>query len=181
MIASAEGWLPLHFAAESGSAEAVRLLLAAAPGVAATKAGDILPLEIALDQAVDSETDHDRARHLEAARLLLPATRLEAALAALEEAGEVALPLFAVLAACAALSPAQWQRLPAPCPGLASILPTVLARSTAEAALLVGRLPAKVRQRLRAGALCLGRAQRERRAELPGAIVGQVLALAAWP
>ena len=69
------------------------------------------------------------------------------------------------LAACTALSPRQ--RMLAPCPGLGAALPAVLARS--------------VRQRLRLGALCLGRAQKEHCTELPAALVGQVLALASGP
>ena len=57
----------------------------------------------------------------------------------------------------------------------------MLARSEAEAALLLSRLPAEVRERLRTSALCLVRAQREHDIELPAALVGQVLALAAGP
>ena len=45
----------------------------------------------------------------------------------------------------------------------------------------VGCLPAEVRQCLRTGALCLGRAQLEHQIELPTDVVGQVLALAAAP
>ena len=67
-----------------------------------------------------------------AVRLLLPASPPEAALAtalsAPEKAGQMALPLFADLAACTALAPEQWQRMPAPCPGLGAALPAVLAR-----------------------------------------------------
>ena len=217
-----EGWLPLHFAAEGGSAEAVclllevapaaalmsttthaagslplhiavwhghaavvRLLLEAAPAAALAESKDGLPLKVALDQAADP-WDDDFQDYLESARLLLPATPPEYALSALleaseVEAGEAALPLFADLAACTALSPGQWQRVPGPCPALAAALPAVLARSAAEAALLVGRLPAEVRQRLRTGALCLARAQRKHHAELPAVLLGQVLALAAEP
>ena len=45
----------------------------------------------------------------------------------------------------------------------------------------VGRLLAETRERLRIGALCLGRAQCELGVELPAALVGQVLALATGP
>ena len=121
----------------------------------------------------------DPAPFLEAARLLLPATPPDAALSALWAAGEVGLPLFADLAACTALSPEQWRRVPAPCPALGAALPAVLARSAAEAVLLVGRLPAGVRRRLRTGALCLGRAQRECSTQLPAGLAGRALALAA--
>ena len=133
----------------------------------------------ALYKAKHSARDSGLAPYLETARLLLPATPPGPALVALVQAGEVALALFADLAACTALSPAQWWRVPRPCSALGAALPAVLARSVAEAALLVGRLPAEVRQRLRTGALCLGRAQRECRFEVPSALVGQVLALAA--
>ena len=179
LAADLQGRLPLHEAAKRGSVEAVRLLLEAAPAAAAAEAHGMLPLEIALDSAMD---DPDAINAiLETARLLLPATPPEIVLSAAEAAGEVALPLFADLAACAALSPAQWQRVPAPCLGLGAALPAVLARSAAEAALLVVRLLAEMRQSLRIGALCLGRAQRRHRTELPAALVGRVLALAAGP
>ena len=174
----ARGRLPLHIAARWGSAELAQLLLEAAPAAAMAELAGHLPLEIALFQA---QTEGDPARFLSTARLLLPATLPERALAALEQAGEIVLHLFVDLAACVELSPAQWQRVPAPCPDLGAALPAVLARSEAEAALPVGCLPAKMRRRLRAGALCLGRAQRVRHMELPAALVGQVLALAAGP
>ena len=178
---AADGSLPLHLAADGGSVGAARLLVEAAPAAATVEAGDEVPLEIALSHANQVTRALLRARYLEIARLLLPATPPGRALPALLEAGEVGLPLFADLAACTALSHEQWQRVPAPCPALGTALPAVLARSAAEAALLVGRLPAEARQRLRTGALCLVRAQRERRTALPAVLVGQVLALAAGP
>ena len=181
LIAKKWGVLPLHVAAFDGSAKVVRLLLEVAPAAAARRALGRLPLEVALSQARHYETDSDHARYLESARLLLPATPPEAAVLALEQAGEAELSLFADLAACTALSTEQWQRVPAPCPALGAALPTVLARSATEAALLVCHLPAEARQRLRTAALCLGRAQREHDLEVPAALVGQVLALAARP
>ena len=181
LTADAKGWFPLHLAACNGNATTVRPLLEAAPVVATSNVRGFVPLKIALIKASKNPRVRDPARHLETARVLLPATPPEVALAALERAGEVALPLFADLAACTALSPAQWERVPAPCPALGAALPAVLARSVAEAALLVVRLPAEARQRLRAGAMSLGRAQRVHDAELPAALVGLVLALAAGP
>ena len=157
------------------------MLLEAAPASVTSVAGGEYPLNFALYQPTHSVEDLDPAPYLEAARLLLPGTPPEYALTALEEAGEVALPLFATLAACTALSPEQWQRVPAPCAGLGAALPAVLARSAAEAALLVDHLPAEGRQRLRTGALCLVRAQKECRLELPASVLGQVLALVAGP
>ena len=188
LTADAEGRLPLHVAACWGRANAVRLLLEAAPTVATRRTTDLdgrLPLEMALSLLAYSmwvhAQAHAQARFLETARLLLPATPPEDALSALGNAGQVALPLYADLAACAALSPGQWQRMPSRCSALAAALPAVLARSAAEAALLVRRLPAEVRQRLCVAALCLGRAQKELQIDLPAALVGQVLALAAGP
>ena len=167
--------------------DAVRLLLEAAAAEVTTEAqaGSLLNtvlrlhrlLRITLRLATRSAALSGPA--LRTARRLLAATPPEFALSALEESGQVALPLFANLAASTALSPAQWRRVPPCSPGLGAALPAVLARSEAEAALLVGRLPAETRQRLRIGALCLGRAQREHQIELPAALVGQVLALAA--
>ena len=178
LTADAARRLPLHAATESGCAKAVRLLVEAAPAAARKETDGGLPLEIALDKATQVQ---DSARFMEIARLLLPATPPECALSALEEAGEAGLLLYGALAACTALSPGQWERVPVSCPSLGAALPTVLARSSAEGALLVGRLPAEARQRLRTGALCLVRAQREHGIELPAALVGQVLALAAGP
>ena len=164
------------------------MLLEAAPAAALAEANGGLPLAVALDQATHNESIfHDRARYLETARLLLPASPPEATLAALKKTGKVALPLFADLVACTALSPEQWQRMPPAvllqyfCPGLAAALPAVLARSVLEAALLMEFLPFETCRRLRIGALCLGRAQRVLGVELPAALVGQVLALAAGP
>ena len=93
----------------------------------------------------------------------------------------MALPLFADLAAATALSAKQWRRLPYDCPALGAVLPTVLARSSAEAARLVAHLPVEVRQGLHTGCLCLVRAQHVLGVELPAALVGRVLALAAGP
>ena len=76
------------------------------------------------------------------------------------------------------LLPSQWQRVPAPCPGLGAALPAVLARSEAEAGCLVGRLPVKERAWLRTAALCLGRAQRMEGVELERVLMGRMLALA---
>ena len=181
LTADARGWLPLHSAARIVIVP-MRLLLEAAPEAAMREAHGRLPLEIFLDAAAEAHCNFTYFSHfLENARLLVRATEPEAALSALEKAGELGLPFFADLAACTALSPAQWQRMPDPCPGLAAILPAVLARSPAEAGQLVFCLPARMRRRLRTGALCLGRVQKERHMELPSVLVGQMLALAAGP
>ena len=175
---------PLHYAAEYGRVAAARLLADAAPAVAAVRARDPpeIPLYIALWGASNSlRLGFPAPEHIETARALLPATPAEEALSVLEQAGaELAPPLFPILAASQALSPGQWERV---WDGshLGAALPAVLARSEAEAGLLVRRLPAEERQRLRTAALCLERAQRRLGVELPGAVVGRVLALAAGP
>lgn len=115
-------------------------------------------------------------RSFDAARCLLERGALRPAakvLAALEAARKqwnrevtVVLPLYAPWAARQPLSPAQWARVPAPCPGLGAALP-VLTRSEAEAVLLVARLPCADRERLHTAALCIKRVERRRRVSLP--------------
>ena len=105
-------WRPGHAAAPAVCANtaAVCLLLAAAPDSASARGGTPprFPLEEALDWAAGAVvTEHDPAPYLSTARLLLSATPADDLLAALLEAGEVALPLFADLAASSALSPVQ--------------------------------------------------------------------------
>jgi len=55
----------------------------------------------------------------------------------------------------------------------------VLARSSEEAALLVGHLPAADHARVRAAALCLAKAARQHGVVLPMPVVWRVLALSA--
>eukprot|EP00887_Chlorella_sp_A99_P000709 scaffold5.g709.t1 len=76
------------------------------------------------------------------------------------------------------LSPADWAALPTPCPGLGRALLAMLARSAAEAALLVMHLPDAARGHLRALALNLARLQRRLRLELPEGVVRRILAAA---
>ena len=189
----AHGTFPLHAAAAGGNPAAVKVLLGAAPAIAEARTGAFgvfpsgggpLPLELALDSAQHHSSlgAEDRAAScIEAARLLLPASPLQAALAALALAGSGALPLFADLAACRPLSAAQWQRVPPACPALGSALPAVLQRSEAEAGLLVHRMKETERCRLRTAALCLARAGRRAGAALPAAVAGSILAQAATP
>ncbi|PRW33268.1 hypothetical protein C2E21_7900 [Chlorella sorokiniana] len=73
------------------------------------------------------------------------------------------------------LTPAQWQLIPSLCPSLAAVLPTVLRRSEAEAALLVARLPDIKRRRLRIGVLCLHHMQAEAGVVLPQPLVWRTL------
>ena len=65
-----------------------------------------------------------------------------------------------------------------PCAPLAAVLPAALARSHAEARLLVQHLPQGQRQQLRTFALCLVRSQRRAGATLPAELTARVLAAA---
>ena len=86
--------------------------------------------------------------------------------------------LYVLLVARQPLTPAEWARVPAPCPGLGAALPAVLARSEAEAAALVAHLPAADRERLRTAVLGLARAQRRCRVHLPAELTGSPAAAA---
>ena len=166
--ADVDGWTALRWATQCGHVDAARALAAAAPHLALLpdKKGR-LPLEAAL-----------ASRRFAVARCLLehgaqpPASQ---ALAALEAARchcqlfPYPFPpsLYTPVVARQPLTPADWALVPAPCPGLSAALPAVLARSDAEAALLVARLPADERERLQAAALCLHRAERAHGLSLP--------------
>ena len=167
------GRTPLHQAAESGSAPAVRLLLAAHPAAALVQYRQgCTPLQGTLLRS-----------HCETACVLLPSSGMSAAqlldrFAALPNYQRQRLaPLYVALAAHLPLTPQQWQRLPTPCAGLGSTLPAVLARSEAEAALLVAHLPPVDAERLRTAALSLHRLQRRLQLDVPAHLVGRVLAL----
>ena len=181
---------PLHWAAMWGGEEVAPLLLAAAPVAIAPRVRSRRKWKSRRKRESEGEVEESEEAspgcpleaaplaltpYLQVARLLLPHTPPEGALAALAAAGDVALPLFADLAACHALSTSQWQCVPAPCPGLRAALPAVLARSEAEAGWLVSRLPAPARTRLRVAALCLARAQRMLGIELERALVRRML------
>lgn len=173
----ADGWTALRWAAQCGHAEAVSALAEAAPQVALL--GDAkgeIPLAAAL-----------RSHRFAVAQCLLERGALPAAstvLALLEAARQhcqqfnaYPLPasLYIPLVAREPLTPEQWAYVPAPCPGLEAALPAVLARSDAEAALLVARLPAAERERLRVAALCLRRTERVHGLPLPPAVVRPLL------
>lgn len=161
-VPDSDGWTALHHAAHRcPEPEVAHLLLKACPEVAfALDVDGWTPLDVALDLA-----------RLDIARCLLEHAPLPPAsdvLAALECAhGAAALALYVPLVARKPLTPAEWARVPVPCPRLAATLPVVLRRSEAEAALLVSRLPPGERQRLRTTALCLARAQRVHGLQLP--------------
>lgn len=167
------GQLPLHWAARGGNEAVVRLLLAANPAAALVPENQgRLPLRLAL-----------RYRRFDAARALLPASGLGAAqllnlLAAAPAHSQPQLHLlYTELAALMPLTPEQWQRVPVPCPSLGHALRAVLARSQAEAALLLAHLPPADARRLWTAALSLHRAQRSLQLEVPTALVGRMLAL----
>ena len=194
---------PLHHAASSANNDVVRLLLRRAPETALAHSRAFpwdhenpwqpaqLPLKLALAGAMGRaipgflEATPTPMAYLETALLLLEATPPEAALPILTSAWQqqqldphqLLSPLHATLVACWPLSEAQWQRVPAPCPGLGRALPAVLQRSEAEAALLVAHLPAADRQRLQAFALALHRMQRQLGIDLPAGICLRILSL----
>ena len=70
--------------------------------------------------------------------------------------------------------------MPAPCPALVGALPDVVARSRAEAQLLVHHLEPEKRQRLRTYALCLVRAQERAGVALPPELTALLLAEAGY-
>ena len=177
MAADQHGFVALHCAAVSRCTFVVSALLALAPEAAAVRgAGGLLPLDAALCVG-----RHEAVHRLLERGALPPAGE---ALAVLERWRELhpALPpsLYVPLVARLALTPAQWLRVPTPCPGLEAALPAVLARSEAEARLLVRHLPTAARKRMQTAALCLARMQ-QRRGALPPAIFSRLVLAAAPP
>ncbi|KAL4435581.1 hypothetical protein ABPG77_002544 [Micractinium sp. CCAP 211/92] len=162
-----------HAAALRGKNVILRRLLAAQPEAAVSCQGS--PLQTPLHLAV-------RQQHLDCALSLLqlgvvpPAGQV---LALLREVDGDAQPLYAVLAARTALTPAEWSLIPTPCSGLTAALPAVLRRSVEEACLLVQHLHEDNGMRLRCAALCLAVAQHRSRVQLPTVLVWDILALAA--
>ena len=122
--------------------------------------------------------------HLDVARCLLessPQPPASAVLQALSWWGsehhveEALAPLYVLLAARQPLMPAQWAQVPWPCPGLGATLPAVLARSEDEARQLVAHLPYADKLRLRTAALCVKRAERCWRLQLPADLLRPLL------
>ena len=151
----------------------VKALLDAAPEAALmADAGGRVPLHCAL-----ADGRYTTARCLLEHGALPPAADVLSALQRRRERDPAMPPsLYATLAARLALTPAQWQRMPSPCPGLEVALPAVLARSQAEAGLLVRRLPASDCERLRTAALCLRRAERVHGVCLPTDVCARIIA-----
>ena len=183
-LRGAGGLTSLHGAAMDGNVAAVRALLAAAPAAALVRdESGCLPLEAAvlsLRDAIMFEYGRDFVRVCrEAALCLIEATPPTDCLAIATHPPfhHVCLPLFPHIVASHALTEAEWQLVPSPCPGLAAVLPIVFGRSPAEAALLVAHLPPADRDRLRTAALCLTRTQNQLGLELPGLLVGRILSL----
>ena len=169
---------PVHLAAFYDQPPVLRQLLAAdsAAALLRNRVGHT-PLQLALKKAC-----------INAARCLLqlasqqPTDELLAAIEMMPRWWAVwavtAPPLYTLVAASQPLTPAQWERVPTPCPGLGTALPAVLERSASEAALLVRHLPRADRKRLRSLACCLERGQRQ--GHLPPLPTDIVWHLLAW-
>ncbi len=172
--------LPLHCAAECNHEAAVRFLLACHPAAAtAENEQGERPLHLALNRHSFSQAAVDAARPLLHVSGLSAQQLLDLLADVPSEGRPHAQPLYADVAAHMRLTPEQWQRMPTPCAGLGASLPAVLARSAAEAGLLVAHLPPANRERLRAAALSLQRLQGtlQLTPPIPAALLGRMLAL----
>ena len=83
--------------------------------------------------------------------------------------------LYAALISRQPPTPAECARVPAPCPGMAAVLPAVLRRSVAEAAALARCLPVGQRRRVSTAALCLQLWERRQGGQLPADILRPLL------
>lgn len=179
------GTLPLHVSAAYGAPALVGLLLAAAPQVALqADSRGLLPFDRSLQRLSTAPAGPDRRRALESARSLLPAHDAPYLLTALRRPtvnADRVERLFADLAERHPLTAEQYAQVPMPCAGLASALAAVLIRSEAEAALLARHLTPATRQRLRrrvlATALMLGRLATPDGLPLPPDVRRRVVAL----
>lgn len=185
------GYTALHQACLAGNAEAAGLIARAAPATAQARTncpGKDLPLGLALCQAAKALDGAARVRpmehYIDCVRAVAPLTPPNLALPDLVHWAKS--PLYTAFRSLLSdyiahwpLSAKHWAQVPAPCPGLAHALPAVLARSDAEAALLVSHLPDPDRARLRMAALCLHRSQRCLQVQLPPVLVRHILSLGA--
>jgi hypothetical protein len=167
-----DGGLPLHYAAQNGHTAVVQQLLSAAPKAAmrATQAGQ-LPLQLALHHG-------NGFPHSAAASLLLCAAAAprQLDLSILLAAGPRGLHLLAdFVIARVPLSSAEWQHIPAPCPGILRALPAALARSADQGREIVQRLSPIDAARLRTTLQCLHVSQRRRSVTLPSDIFPCIL------
>ncbi|PRW20255.1 hypothetical protein C2E21_9214 [Chlorella sorokiniana] len=183
-----DGSTLLHGAAAFANAAACRLLLARAPsllmqrmdsGQTAFELAIIMGSRSVQMRASWKPWDLGVEAFVDAARALLPAMSAAYVLAVLEtpRGAMLASYLWPDLVAHHALTPAQWARVPNPCPGLGRALPAMLRRSEAEAGRLVARLPAADWQRLRTGAASLHRAQKQLDIDLPAPLVRHILSI----
>ena len=180
---TADGDTPLHWAARDyrPCEVAVRLLLQAAPSSAAAR-NDVgqTPFDVLCAHWRIAGYDGYEEDRCCAARLLMAGCGLQPSqlLQTLCHSLPYTRPLLVDVATRHSLTPADWQLVPSPCAGLATALPAVLERSTAEAALLVAHLPEREQCHLRTAALALHRAQAVAGAALPQPLVWRILTLA---
>ena len=171
---SESGWTPLHSAAAGNSPTATALLLDAAPQASLAQDGfGRAPVEVALEEGSFASA----RRLLESQPALPPAAGLLTAAQSDWQGGGMPPSLYVPLVARQPLTSAEWARVPSPCPSLGAALPAVLARSEAEAALLVRHLPRADRERLRVAALSVRLTQNCSGVHLPAELAAAALAL----
>ena len=174
-VPDSRGDLPLHWAALANHAGAVRALLSAAPDTMMVRnAGGCIPLELAAAGPYDTR--------IEAAKLLLAACPAAAGLSVMADRSHLAAACAgAFVAAHLPLDDEQWEQLQHAyfeMPGsLAQALPAALEHSAAQARQLVCLLAYYEKACLHAFGLCLALLQRRLRVQLPGPVVGKLMAL----
>lgn len=181
-----DGDTPLMCATIQGNEGAVVQLLEAAPAAAciANKKG-LLPIQVALQRCYRAANDQplQLVRHLLGAgdTADVAAALGKAAGDACEALAAAAQQMCAEFVARRALTAEQWALLPGELPGLGAALPAVLARSEAEAACLVARLPAAERMWVQAAMLSLARVQRRTQLPVPAPALQLIVSLAVEP
>lgn len=175
-VATGYARFPIHMAGYRGLTSATQRLLQLAPELAAHDTKRSMSPLWNTFFAAQTLPGPQNEGHIACARLMLPHVPPDHALHGLSVACAVALPFYADLAVHWPLTDAQWRAsIPAPCPGLGRALPAVLARSQAEAALLVAHPPAADKARLRTAALSLHRCEQQLGVPLPREVAARIL------